>query len=274
MDQNENPIVEPIDAQQVPPPLPTSHEDQEPPQFTPPVEPADGVPQPAPDEPAAEPSQPAVDAPQDTPEQEVATDAGCSCPGECDCAAVQAMIAEMQSRLNALDAKFDEKIYRDGRKDEMFDKLYVELERYRKDIYSKMLKPLITGLVMFLDDLNRTVERIEGKDDAGERALTTLKEHVPEDLLDLLMENGVEPYCTEGDVFDPHTQRSMSVENTADPALDKHIAKRLRSGYRWNGTTLRPETVVIYKYVAPQPGEAPVEDAPVEEPAAAGDAVL
>ena len=180
--------------------------------------------------------------------------------------AVPLPINELETRIAALDAKFDEKILRDRRQSEMFDKLYKELETYRKDVYAKMLKPLIIGLVMLLDDLERAVERIEGADDAGERAIKKLRDEVPEDLRDLLEENGVELYNTEGDIFDPRSQKSMSVEPTADPDLDKHIARRLRHGYRWNGTTLRPETVVIYKYdpnLATPAEPTPADPAPV-----------
>ncbi len=177
-------------------------------------------------------------------------------------------LEDLEARMTELDSKFEEKILRDRRQAEMFDKLYKELETYRKDVYAKMLKPLVTGLVMLLDELERAVERIEGADDAGERALKKLRDELPEDLRDLLEENGVEIYNTEGNIFDPRSQKSMSVEPTGDPDLDKHIARRLRHGYRWNGTTLRPETVVIYKYdpnlATP---EEPTPDVPHENPA-------
>ena len=56
------------------------------------------------------------------------------------------------------------------------------------------------------------MERLEGADDAGERALKKLRDELPEDLRDLLEENGVEIYNTEGNIFDPRSQKSMSVE--------------------------------------------------------------
>lgn len=50
------------------------------------------------------------------------------------------------------------------------------------------------------------------------------------------------------EVFDPRTQRAVRTEPTAVEADDKRIIARVRQGYRWNGSIVRPEMVVISKY--------------------------
>lgn len=155
---------------------------------------------------------------------------------------------EMLKRQNEeLMKKFDEKIAQDEHKAQLFDKMYGELQKYKTDLYAKLLKPFILNTITLIDDTNMFVANLGENDSASaEKYLRA----IPDDLIYILESNGVELYETEGEKFNPKTQRAMKQVPAENPEQDNCIAKRVRKGYNWNGVTLKPEFVWVYKYKA------------------------
>lgn len=151
----------------------------------------------------------------------------------------------IQEKLDELTLMFQQKIAQDSHKAELFDKMYDELQAYRADIYAKLLKPFILSTITVIDDTNGFIARLGENDSAKAEAYLR---GIPDDLVDILDQNGVDIYREDTEVFNPRTQKAMKSVLTDDPEQHKHIAKRLRPGYRWNGTILKPELVQIYKY--------------------------
>lgn len=153
---------------------------------------------------------------------------------------------EILQALARLEEKFDEKIVRDHHKEQLFDKMYAELTDYKTDLYAKLLKPLVNGLISLLDDTQTIAARADEADFDPARAVKYVK-NLTFDIRDLLEFNGVEIYTDESETFNPRTQRATGQVPTDDPAADNRIASRRRPGYRWNGIILHPEMVTIYK---------------------------
>lgn len=151
----------------------------------------------------------------------------------------------IQEKLDELTQMFEQKIAQDTHKAQLFDKMYAELQSYRADIYAKLLKPFILSTITVIDDTNGFIARLGENDSAKAEAYLR---GIPDDLADILDQNGVDIYQDDTEVFNPRTQKAMKNVPTDDPELNKHIAKCLRPGYRWNGTILKPELVQIYKY--------------------------
>ena len=158
---------------------------------------------------------------------------------------VEGMLGEMKNILDALSRKFDEKIAIDAHKAELFNRMYDELAAYKKDLYSKIMKPFIMETISLLDDYERIIERMDTFD---EEKLKKYIQGVPDDLQNLLSNNGVERFEDDSEKFNPKTQRAVRTEQTEDSALDNTIAERIRQGYYWNGIILKPEMVKIYKF--------------------------
>lgn len=152
---------------------------------------------------------------------------------------------EVITLLKELSEKFDKKIAVDKHKNELFDKMYDELNSYKTDIYSKILKPIIMDLIMYIDDTNKILRDIE-KDNA-EKIFKVLKD-VPEDLLEVLERNGVEAFHENTEIFNAKTQRVLKTIPTDDPEMDDKIESRIRQGYKWNDKVIKPEMIQCYKY--------------------------
>lgn len=146
--------------------------------------------------------------------------------------------------IEALQKKFDEKIAVDEHKNSLFDKLYKERDEYKNDLYGKLLKPFIMGSIEIINDLRMYISKMDSYD--VERSLNYLKTF-PDDIIEMLENNGVELYTEDGEYFNPKMQRAKRTVPTDDAALNNTIAERIEKGYSWNGVILRPEIVAVYK---------------------------
>lgn len=147
--------------------------------------------------------------------------------------------------IKNIDLKFEKKIHEDTHKNELFDKMYNELQGYKTDLYAKILKPFILSTITLIDDTNSFIGKLgENESALAEKYLRAM----PEDLIDILESNGVVLYEDDVDKFNPRTQRVVKQVPTDNPDFDNLIAKRVRKGYSWNGVNLKPELVWIYKF--------------------------
>ena len=153
-------------------------------------------------------------------------------------------IRDILEAIGRLESKFDQKIAVDEHKNGLFDKLYKERDEYKNDLYAKLLKPFVTGAIAIINDLRSYVSKMENYD--TERSLEYLRT-LPDDIAEMLEDNGVEIFAEESEVFNPRTQRARRTVVTEDPDLDTRIAERISKGYRWNGAVLQPEMVAVYK---------------------------
>lgn len=201
---------------------------------------ADQAGEPLPEEPAANevPEETPAEKASAAPEQEPAAEAVQDEPAEPTLADIAALIA-------GLEKKFDAKIAVDEYKNGLFDKLYKERDEYKNDFYGKLLKPFITSTIDIINDLRMFIAKIDTF--GPERAVNYLKS-MPDELSEMLVDNGVELFSDESDTFNPRTQRAKRIVETDDAALNNKIAERLEKGYLWNGVFLRPEMVAVYKF--------------------------
>ena len=154
-------------------------------------------------------------------------------------------IENLSQQNELLHDKFDAKISEDKHKAQLFDKMYDELASYKKDLYAKLVGPFINETISLLDDYERLVDKIDSID---KEKLVRYVKGIPDDLENLLDNNGVERYCDDTEKFNPKTQRVVKTIFTGDIGLDNIIAERIRKGYRWNGVMLKPEMVKIFKF--------------------------
>lgn len=162
-----------------------------------------------------------------------------------DCAHLHEELLNIQQQIEELRLMFTCKIENDEHKATLFDKMYNELQSYKTDIYAKLLKPFINATISLIDDTNSFLSRLgENESRKAEKYLR----NIPDDLWDILEQCGMERYDEESEIFNPRMQKAIKAIPTSNPSLDKHIARRIRAGYLWNGTIIKPELVQIYKY--------------------------
>ena len=163
--------------------------------------------------------------------------------------------------LRALRHDFELKLQYDLSKDRIAARLHAELEEHRRGLHFTLLRPIFTDLIALHDDLLQVVSFSPGGTDvAMHRNLESFAETVEE----ILLRQGVSTYSVEDDQFDSKRQRTSRRVATAEPALERRVAERLRRGFEYEGRVLRPELVATF-YLDATAAAAPAETRPTEE---------
>lgn len=110
---------------------------------------------------------------------------------------------------------------------------------------AQRLAPLCREFVLLLDRL--TAYRSDNKD------VQDFVVSINDEILAILAHYGFEPIASQR-TFDPTVQRIVGVSNTADDAHhevadtpDNTVVAVQKTGYRLNGTVIRPEEVIVYR---------------------------
>ncbi len=151
--------------------------------------------------------------------------------------------------IGNLEQEFQQKLKYDAHKDKIIDTLHRELQEYKNELLSKLLRPVFTDIIKVIED-NKKLSNV--KMESGEVDVAKLKrsfEGALLDLEDLLSRNGVEAFTSERDIFDSSRQKVIKVVETADKELNGKISERHRPGYEWENRILRPELVSVFKHV-------------------------
>ncbi len=150
-------------------------------------------------------------------------------------------------RLDALASAFDREIRAEATREKVVDRLHAELQDYKNDLLLNMMRPVFVDLIQLHDDIGKIVAAQAGADTPADPAkLLDLMRGFQQGIEDILYRQGVEPFATDDDAFDPRRQRATATVATEDPDLNKRVAARLRKGFRAGERTIRPEVVSVY----------------------------
>jgi len=131
----------------------------------------------------------------------------------------------------------------------LFDSLHRELIGYRDNFLRESLqKPVIRDLLVLFDDLSAIAARscpartsAEGEaDDTQTQNNLANALHFLLEMLHRLEVNEIE----EKETVDRTVHRVIAFESAESPEEDGRIVKRLKRGFTWRGTLLRPEEVI------------------------------
>ncbi len=148
---------------------------------------------------------------------------------------VQPSAAELLEKMQTLHDLFNRRLLQDRQKQEMYDKLYAELETARKAADGMAAMPLMRDLMLVLDRF----ERYQGPD--GD-----FVDHAAEELLELLRRQGVEPITLEvGSPFDPGVCEIIETQLVDDEGWHSLVLEVVRRGYRHGDRVVRPAHVVL-----------------------------
>jgi molecular chaperone GrpE len=174
-------------------------------------------------------------------------------PGPVDLAPVIEAISSMgeglHRRLDGLQTLFDREIRAEATREKVVDRLHAELQEYKQGMILGILRPVFVDLIQLHDDIGKMVGA-HGEAEGEVARLIDLMRGYQQGIEDILYRQGVEPFETEGDAFDPRRHRALSTVPTDDPDLNKRVAARLRKGFQANDKVIRPEMVTVYAYKA------------------------
>ncbi len=155
------------------------------------------------------------------------------------------LASEILAVLSELRDSFDSKIKYDAAKERQIEALHQELESHRRGLYRQVLQPVLADLISLYDEVAIQCAQCAQDGAAGKDGLAGLLDMV-EAVLD---RHGAVKFTCEGDAVDRSRQKVLDTQPTADEALGRRLARRLRPGFEFQGKVLRPEWVVAYRHV-------------------------
>ena len=166
-------------------------------------------------------------------------------------------LTDISSRIDELNKQFSQRISYSEHEKIVLESMHRELQEYKQDLYSQIIKPIIMDVIDVRDSIVRISSEYLKKPE-GEQAIPnkTFSGYAL-DLQDLLERYNVEVSRSEPGVhYTPIKQRVLKKIPTADESLHGTVAESLSFGYSYLGKVLSPEKIVMYYYE--KPAEAPV----------------
>jgi molecular chaperone GrpE len=123
-----------------------------------------------------------------------------------------------------------------------FDNYRRRVRRERADAEFTGKRDIILALLDLMDDFDRALAHVGEASDAVADGLRLIHQRLSR----VLDANGVTPFRSAGEQFDPTVHEAMSVVESDERESGTVYAEE-RSGYLWNGELLRPARVVVVK---------------------------
>ncbi len=162
-------------------------------------------------------------------------------------------IKELSDKIDLLSKQFDAKIAHTTHEEKIVDQMHAELQKYKADMYSQLVRPILLDIIDIRDSILRVSQTYAAKPE--EEQVITLKMFTDYtyDIQEILEKNNINIYKSEiGDAFIPVRQRVVKKVATPNEELHGKIAESIGDGYEYLGKTISPEKIAVYVYEAPK----------------------
>ena len=150
---------------------------------------------------------------------------------------------ETNQKLEELKNQFNQKIFRDEKLKEAFDKLYEEMKQYKENFLFEAMRPVLTDLLLLHDNVIRFQKSLE--DSKAKEAMNIFQEEI----LEILYRRDIEPILLpESTKVDRKIQRVVKTIPADTPSEEGDIVEVVREGF-WRGEKVfRLQDIVCKKY--------------------------
>ncbi|MDE5414055.1 nucleotide exchange factor GrpE [Alkalihalobacterium chitinilyticum] len=160
---------------------------------------------------------------------------------------IRSEMTKLQELQKSLNSDFMAKLKYDQHKESLIDRLHNEVQEYKQDLVKSTMMPVINDLIMVIDGIQKLTENHRSSEQPIDpEKLLKQMEMITGDIEEVLYRQGVEPYESLEETFNPLKQKVHSTEMTQDGDKEKKIARRYRKGYEWDGKNIRKEFVSVY----------------------------
>jgi len=162
---------------------------------------------------------------------------------------VTKVLDELSKKMDDMNTLFVQKIQHTTHEEKIVDQMHAELQKYKDDMYSQLVRPILLDIIDIRDSILRMSKSYALKPEGEQDVPLKVFSDYAYDVQDILEKNNITIYeGSEGDDFIPIKQRSVKKIETAISELHGKIAESLSSGYDYMGKTISPEKVAVYLY--------------------------
>lgn len=171
-------------------------------------------------------------------------------------AEVMKTLLAMDEKMEQMNQLFVRKIQHTTHEEKIVDQMHAELQKYKDDMYSQLVRPILLDIIAIRDSIIRMSSNYALKPEGEQNVpLKTFSDYAY-DVQDILEKNNITIYDSEdGDAFNALKQRVIKKVFTPVEELHGKIAESLSSGYDYMGKTISPEKVAVYIYQKPEETE-------------------
>lgn len=166
------------------------------------------------------------------------------------------MLASMDKKMEQMNQLFVRKIQHTTHEEKIVDQMHSELQRYKEDMYSQLVRPILLDIIEMRDSIIRMSNSFALKPEGEQDVPLKTFSGYAFDIQDILEKNNITIYDSkDGDDFNALKQRVIKKVSTPVEQLHGKIAESLSSGYDYMGRAISPEKVAVYIYQKPEDTE-------------------
>lgn len=117
------------------------------------------------------------------------------------------------------------------------------VEKEKKDLYVYGCEEFVIDLLPVLDNLERAIHSVEGKDEHVYKGL----EMVHRQMTEMMEKHDIKEIEALGQPFDMHRHHAVMMESCDDPEKANTVAEVMQKGYQLKERVLRPSMVKVYQ---------------------------
>lgn len=169
---------------------------------------------------------------------------------------IMKMLATMDEKMEQMNQLFVRKIQHTTHEEKIVDQMHSELQRYKEDMYSQLVRPILLDIIEIRDSIIRMSNNFALKPEGEQDVPLKTFSGYAFDIQDILEKNNITIYDSkDGDDFNALKQRVIKKVSTPVEQLHGKIAESLSSGYDYMGRAISPEKVAVYIYQKPEETE-------------------
>lgn len=169
-----------------------------------------------------------------------------------DLSSVIEAINGLTEKMDGMNDLFAKKMMHTTHEEKIVDQMHAELQKYKEDMYSQLIRPVLIDIIGVRDSIKRNVKIKAALPEEEQKVDLKFFGDYAYDLEDILDKNNVIIYSSkEGDSFTPIRQKVLKKIPTPVEELHGKIAESISDGYEFGGRVVVPEKVDVYLYEAP-----------------------
>ena len=158
-------------------------------------------------------------------------------------------IQKLQGQIENLNDLFLKRIQHTELEEKIIDRMHAELQKYKNDMYSQLVKPILIDIINFRNNILQMAKFYEVKSEGEQNIPLKVFKDYSFDIEEILEKNNIDIYKGEiGEKFDPTKQRIVKKVKTDEKDLHGKVVEIIAEGYNFNGKIISPEKVAVYIY--------------------------
>lgn len=167
-------------------------------------------------------------------------------------------VSELGDRISELGKLFEAKILHTVHEEKIVDQMHSELQKYKEDMYSQLVRPILLDIIEIRDSILRVSQAHQNKPEGEQSIPLNTFELYASDIREILEKNNIDIYRSDENTdFVPVRQRIITKVLTSDHNLHGKVAKSLSDGYNYYGKIISAEKIAAYFY-EPQTSNAEI----------------